>query len=286
MWILFALLTAFFGSLSDVFGKKVVGKVDIYVASWAWVFFSLPLTFLIFTFNEPTPLGPYFLRTLFFSSVTLVLASLFYFKALKESDLSLVMPMMAFTPVLLLITSPIMVGEFPSLVGLFGIILIVIGSYVLNLKERSKGYLAPFKALVDHRGTRCMLVVAVLFSVTANLDKIGIQNSSVFTWILILNLVLSVVFSIIMFIKSKDFLLQIKSVWPWLIFLGLANSLLLIFNMITLQMTIVPYLIAVKRTSILISSLFGFILFKEKGVKERLGGVLLMLLGVLLICFS
>ncbi len=286
MWILFALLTAFFVSLQDVFGKKVVKQVDIYVASWAWIFFSTLLILPVFILSEPVSLGPYFFKSLIASTFLLVFAMLFYFSALKESDLSLVVPMMAFTPVFLLITSPIMVGEFPGLIGIGGILLIVFGSYVLNLKERSKGFLVPFRSLIYHKGSRFMLGVSILFSLTANLDKIGVQNSSVLMWVTSVGMTLSVVLTCVMLVKSKNILKQIQSVWPWLIFLGLANTLMLIFNMLTLQMTIVPYLIAVKRTSILISSLFGFILFKEKGVSERLGGVFLMLLGILLICLS
>ena len=47
----------------------------------------------------------------------------------------------------------------------------------------------------------------------------------------------------------------------------------------------IPYLIAVKRTSVIMTSLFGFFLFKEKGVKERLAGTILMVLGVFILAF-
>ncbi|MCK5259579.1 MAG: hypothetical protein KAJ70_00825 [Candidatus Omnitrophica bacterium] len=55
--------------------------------------------------------------------------------------------------------------------------------------------------------------------------------------------------------------------------------------MIAIKMTLVPYLIAVKRTSVIMTSLFGLFLFKEKGLRERLIGVVLMVLGVLMISF-
>jgi glucose uptake protein GlcU len=54
-------------------------------------------------------------------------------------------------------------------------------------------------------------------------------------------------------------------------------------NCLVVHLTLVPYLIAVKRTSVVMSSLFGFYLFKEKGVRERLIGVVLMVLGAILI---
>ena len=66
---------------------------------------------------------------------------------------------------------------------------------------------------------------------------------------------------------------------------GDLQALALIFQMIAIKMTLVPYLIAVKRTSVIMTSLFGLFLFKEKGLRERLIGVVLMVLGVLMISF-
>jgi len=51
-------------------------------------------------------------------------------------------------------------------------------------------------------------------------------------------------------------------------------------------MTKVPYVIAIKRTSVIMTSLVGFFLLKEKGIKERLVGISLMVVGVFLIAFT
>jgi len=45
-------------------------------------------------------------------------------------------------------------------------------------------------------------------------------------------------------------------------------------------MTLVAYVISIKRVSILLSVLWGALLFGETGLRERLVGTLLMLLGV------
>ena len=57
----------------------------------------------------------------------------------------------------------------------------------------------------------------------------------------------------------------------------------MIFHMIAISMTLVAYLISVKRTSAIISVLFGTLLFKEKGFKERIWGAIIMVIGVLFI---
>ena len=283
MWFFLALVTAFFTSLQDVCGIKIVHKADVYVIVWGWVFFCLPFLYAYLFVDGMSPIGPSFGKALAVSTVILIIASILYMKAIKYSDLSITMPMLAFTPLLLLITSPMILGEFPGMLGILGVIFIVGGSYVLHFQDRRLGLLEPFKRLYRERGPRYMLLVAILYSVGANIDKIGVVNSSPIMWAAILNSVLAIAFGIIMFRRSKHVLRQIKSVWIFLVLIGFFNAVSAIAQMTAIKMTLVPYLIAVKRVSVVMSSLFGFYLFKEKGVRERLIGVVLMVLGAILI---
>jgi len=56
--------------------------------------------------------------------------------------------------------------------------------------------------------------------------------------------------------------------------------------MLAINLTLVAYVISIKRLSIIFSVIFGFLLFKEKGFKERLTGAIIMVLGVILITLS
>ncbi len=285
MWLPLILATAFFVSLQDVFGKKVVGRIDPYVAAWACIFFSLPLLLTGLLVSGIPTLGPSFCKALILSTVILTFATVFYFQAIKHSDLSIAVPMLALTPLFLLITSPAILGEFPSTLGLFGVLLIVAGSYILHLKQRHKGFWSPFKSLVKEKGSRYMLAVALLFSVSANIDKVGVIHSSPLMWMFALNCMVSIGLGGIMLKRSTNIAQQIKGAWPLLIALGMCNGLAAIFQMTAIKITLVPYLIAVKRTSVIMTSLFGIFLFKEKGLRERLIGVVLMVLGVFMISF-
>lgn len=285
MWLFLALLTAFFTSLQDVFGKMAVKKVDVYVVAWAWMFFSLPILYGSLLFQGIPPIELPFWGALLVSTVILIFASILYFAAIKASDLSVTIPMMAFTPLFLLITSPLILKEFPGPWGILGIVLVVSGSYTLHFRERNKGYFEPFKCLIREKGPRYMLLVAILYSIGANMDKIGVRNSSPLMWLAMLNSLLAAALWVIMLRRTRNIMQQIKSVWPFLVAIGLCNAVGLIFQMTAIQMTLVPYLIAVKRTSVFMTSLFGFFLFKEKGIRERLIGVVLMVLGVFVISF-
>lgn len=285
MWLFLTLATAFFVSLQDVFGKKALARIDPYVAAFAWVFFSLPLLSVSVLITGVPELGPLFYKALVLSAVILVFASLFYFRAIKYSDLSIAVPMLTLTPLFLLFTSPMILGEFPGHFGMTGVILIVLGSYILHVKERHKGFWAPFRSLVSEKGSRYMLMVALLYSISGNFDKIGVVHSSPVMWIFSLHFLLAIGLGAVMLKRTTGIGRQIKDTWPLLIALGTLNGLGLIFQMFAIKMTLVPYLIAVKRTSVVMTSLFGFFLFKEKGLRERLIGVVLMALGVFMISY-
>ena len=71
-----------------------------------------------------------------------------------------------------------------------------------------------------------------------------------------------------------------------MLLVGFFMALVMIFHMTAISLTLVTYVIAIKRTSVIMSVLWGAIIFKEKGIKERLVGAVIMVLGVVLIVLS
>lgn len=287
MWFLFSFLTAFFESLKDVFSKRGLKKdIDEYVVAWSLKFFAvlalIPLTF----FSSIPLLGPRLWPALFAGGTLNVIAAILFMKALKHSDLSLTIPMITFTPLFLLATSPLMIGEWPKPLGLAGVLLVVLGSYVLNIKERHAGFFAPFKALVREKGPRLMLIVAFIWSITSNFDKIGVKNSSPLFWVLAMNVYMALVLLPIVLYKSRQGVKVVVANWKSLLPVGLFNATAQIFQMTAVSLTLVAYVISVKRTSVIFGVIFGALLFKEKGLKERLVGAAIMVAGVALIMFS
>ncbi len=222
-----------------------------------------------------------------FNSALISVAAVLYMRAIKISPLSLTVPMLAFTPLFLIITSPIMVGEFPSFFGLIGIVLITFGTYTLNIRDIShapkRAYFAPLKALLKEKGPLIMLFVAAIFSIGANLFKIAIQRYNPLFFLVVYNTLNCVFLSPVMLLKSKKSIkgMQINS--KFLFGVGLSHALMDIFVLKAMELAIVPYVISVKRTNILFTTVYGYFLFKVKRIMERLTGVLIMFLGVLLI---
>ncbi|MCP4148286.1 MAG: EamA family transporter, partial [bacterium] len=153
-------MTAFFEALKDVVGKKSLEHCNEYIVAWSLRIFALPFLLPLLFFAGDLHLGGRFWPALIAGGSLNILTTIMYMKAIKSSALSVTVPMVTFTPVFLLITSPILLGEFPPLSGISGIILVVLGAYFLNIKEKSSGLAAPFKALLREKGPRLMLGVA------------------------------------------------------------------------------------------------------------------------------
>lgn len=283
---LFAFLTSIFESFKDLFSKRGLKSVDEYIASFSFKFFALPFLLpLVFVFGIPH-LGNNYLIALISDGLLNVITIVLYMRAIKVSDLSMTVPLVAFTPLFLLITSPLMLGEFPAPLGVVGILLIVLGSYLLNIRKVSKGLLGPFKALLKEKGPQLMLIVAFLFSITSNIDKIGVQNSSPVFWAFSINLFVMLALIPLIFHKSEHDFSSIKTDFKILFPIGFFSALAIIFQMLAISLILVAYVISIKRASVIFGVLWGYFIFNEKGVKERLTGTLVMVMGVALITLS
>jgi uncharacterized membrane protein len=282
-WVVLSLLTALCESLKDVFSKKGLANIDEYVIAWSLRFFALPFLLSILFFVKLPALTKDFWLALFLGGGLNAICTILYMKAIKRAALSLTVPLVAFTPLFLLLTSPFMIGEFPDLSGIDGILLIVIGSYVLNFSATRRGYLAPFRALFKESGPRLMLLVAFLWSITANFDKIGIRNSSPLFWSIATTVFMSFALIPIMLYKSPYAVKQIPVVLKKLLPIGFFCALTVIFQMLAVSLTLVAHVIAIKRTSTVMSVAWGYLIFKEEGFKNRLLGASIMVVGVLLI---
>ncbi|MEO1428344.1 MAG: EamA family transporter [Cyanobacteria bacterium J06633_8] len=285
-WFFFAISTAFLESLRDIFNKKAASTIDEYILVFSFNLLTAIFAFPLLFFNHIPTFGNQFLYAVIAIGILNTVAYLLFFKAIKASDLSIVAPITTLSPILLLITSPFIVGEFPNAIGILGIFIIVIGAYVLKFHHKTSGYLAPFKSLFQETGSRLMFGVVLVWSISANVDKIGVQNSSPILWTITAHLSVAIFTLPIVFLNSKPNIQNIKSNFRNLIIIGFINTLAIICQMSALQLALVSFVIAVKRTSALFNVLWGWLIFKEQGIRERIAGSIIMILGVVVITLS
>ncbi|MFH1423469.1 MAG: EamA family transporter [Candidatus Nealsonbacteria bacterium] len=285
MWFILGILSGLFFALQSMISKKALEGVNHYLVAFAYAAFSLPYFLVALFWMDLSPLNPNFWWAAAATSTLNVIAIVLLMKALRIGELSLTMPFLSFTPIFLILTSNLMLKESPGLMGIAGIILIVAGAYALEVK-RSGGIAGPFRAFLKNRGGQLVLLVAFIYAISSNLDKITVQNSDPFTRnIVVLALMTLMLFLLIQF-KSEQKLTAIKPKLGILLIAGLFAALTLLAQMTALTLNIVPYIISLKRTSALFCVILGFIAFKERNIKPKLLGSILMVIGVILISLS
>lgn len=290
-WIILAVLTAIFNSLVDLVSKFSLKRTSPIILGWAMEVFALPFLLPLVFITEIPELDRTFFIALIVSGGLNAFIIIIYMRAIQVSDLSLTLPLLTFTPLFLLLTSPIMVHEVPNMKGFLGVLMIVSGAYFMNIKQYKQGFLAPIKTLLHQKGPRLMLLVAFLWSITGNVDKIGIQHSSVNFWILSMNWFILLSLTPFVIWKAKPaiktiFTFKDKKLFRLLLLLGFFSAIMFIVHMTALDMNNVAYLIAIKRASVIMGVLYGFFIFKEKDVGSRLIGATVMVAGVMLIALA
>ena len=277
-WVLYSLITAFSLATADALSKKAMGKTDEYVIAWVREGYSLPFLALAFFFIDI----PHLDSTFWFATLSAlpleITAVILYVKAIRLSPLSLTIPFLALSPVFIIVTAFLLLGEFPDRSGLLGIMLITLGGYLLNIRATREGFLGPIKAIKKERGSVLMIIVALIYSLTSTMGKIAVQHSSPiffgFFYPFLLTLILSVI------LGWKGLLSQVASRPRTFFIIGIFTAVMIASHFTAVSLTDVAYMISVKRTSLIFSVIYGRLLFGEKNTGERLIGSILMLAGV------
>jgi drug/metabolite transporter (DMT)-like permease len=290
--LLAALGAAAAKSATDIATKVSVARTDeISLFALNWLTSATILTVIAF-FRYPallvTPISTFSTMTtdafwwVWFADGALnAVAAFYYIRAFKEADASLVAPLMLLTPIFMLVTSPLMLGERVSPMGAIGILLAAIGSYQLGKDEKQARYLDAFKALAQNRGVRSMLVTVTIWSVTSNLDKLGVKASTPLLWSWSISCFVAFCSGLFWLAhRNGDSNVTWRSVIPGV---GLASQALLQNTALTLILA--PYVISIKRTSAVFTVVLSSLLLGEN-IYRRLYGALIITAGTFLMILA
>ncbi len=270
-------------STRDALIKKYFSDLNSYEMVLYPLLLGLPLFMAGWLLIEIPPLDNAFWVSSAAALPLEALALLLYMEAIRVSPLSLTIPFLAFTPVFILATGVILLQETPNIAGICGTLVIVGGGYVLNLDPSLRSIFYPFRAIARERGSWLMLVVAFIYSITSVLGKTAVLHSSPtffgLTYIPALTVLLLILFSALKKVSWVNLLT--RTIQGTVIgSLYLVESL---SHFMALPLVKVAYMISIKRMGILVSVLYGGVLFREKHIFYRLTGACLMVIGAVVI---
>jgi uncharacterized membrane protein len=214
---------------------------------------------------------------------------IFLSRAYEEGDISHVYPIMRSDPALVLIFSLLFLKEQVSLPGLTGIILVVIGVYVINMKElTAKELLVPFQSAAKNRAVQ--FAVLTLFSVAlySIIDKMGVSYVHPLIFAYLFTVCALVFFTPYIFLTKGRAL--IRSEWkrnrkPIIVngFMGIFG-----YSLILIAFTLekVSYIVGLRQLSIVFTVLLGGHILREKHRAIRYSAAAIIFVGAFLISIA
>jgi len=216
-------------------------------------------------------------------------ANILFLKAIKVSPLSLTIPLLSLTPVFTLVLGAVILGETTTIYQTIGVVIVTLGVFVLYIPDqRGAGVGAVVKNFFKEPGAPLMLGTAVLWSLTAPLDKAAMEHASVAVHGMLQMVIIASVLVVYLLWKGalKPSALPQRR-YGILALTLLSGGLAYGFMLAAFTVTFVGIVEALKRVIGQVSALvIGRIMLHEPLSGPKIAGVALMSIGVPLIVLS
>lgn len=298
MWLLLAFLSAALLGFYDTFKKKSLRNNAVIPVLFLNTLFStlIFLPFIVLSASSHTLDGSMFYvpqmgwaahRFILLKSVLVLSSWIFGYFAMKHLPLSIVGPINATRPVLVLVGALLVYGERLNLWQWAGVLLAILSFFLLSRSGRKEGI--DFK---HNRWILCLIIAALLGAASGLYDKylmasvqdrgVGLNRMVVQSWYNIYQMFLmGIILCTIWFPKRRQ-----STPFRWdgaivfiSIFLSLADFAYL--YALSLPGAMISVVSMVRRGSVIVSFITAVLFFRERNVKAKAIDLLLVLLGMI-----
>ncbi|WP_338158905.1 DMT family transporter [uncultured Phocaeicola sp.] len=291
MWLLLAFCSAALLGFYDVFKKKsLAGNAVLPVLGLNTLFSSLIfLPFILLSYLKPESLQD----TIFFIPESgwevhkfiilkscIVLSSwIFGYFGMKHLPLTLVGPINATRPVMTLVGAMLIFGERLNVYQWIGVIMAIISLFLLSRSGKKEGI------NFTHNKWIWFIVLAALFGTASGLyDKYlmnHFNNMVVQSWYNIYQLFM--MGGVILFLWLPKRKTTTPFHWSWCILLisvFLTAADFVYFYALSMEDSMISIVSMVRRGSVIVSFLFGAMMFHEKNLKSKIIDLVFVLIGM------
>jgi transporter family protein len=290
MWIIMAVLSAFFAGLTAILAKCGIKKTDSDVATAVRtvvvLVFSWLMVLIIGSAGSISDISGKSLLFLVLSGIATGASWICYFKALSVGNVNKVVPVDKSSTVLSVILAIILFGETNHLaVKLVGTALLAVGIFLMIEKKESKRTEDVPEERTPERRIWLPYAVgsAVFAALTTILAKVGISDVESNLGTAIRTCVVLVMAWLIVFLKGKQG--QVKSIdkkeLRFILLSGIATGASWLCYYYAVQKGSVSVVVPIDKLSILVAIAFSWIVFKEKLTRKAGIGLALMVIGTL-----
>ena len=290
MWIWLAVISSVLLGFYDVAKKRSVDGNAVLpvltIATSISALFFLPVIisseFSLGWFDggvfDVTPIGVSQHLLILLKAVIVAATWLFGYLAIKNLPLTIVSPIYALRPVLVLLGSILIFGERLNIYQWIGVTVAFVAFYLMNRSSNKEG--------IRFRGNKGIgyLFMAVLLGVgSAFCDKIlmkGIQPASVQAWC---GLYIAILYGILTFIIWRPKRSEQKFSWRWsIVFISIFLSIadFCYFNALAQEGALLAVISLIRRGSVIVSFSLGALIFKERNIRSKALALCILLVGL------
>jgi uncharacterized membrane protein len=244
--------------------------------------FSLIVPLLSIPFQRP---DSHALMMVSLGAVCFVLYHLFNGRAYRGGDLSIVYPLCQTSMIYVPIWGIILLHERLSFPGICGILLVIFGTYSIQLQCLTFAELVrPFRNLKSP-SVRDALTAGFIYSIGSVAEKSGVGNYSPLYFTFIMVLIMLILMSGNILRKKYRPLIgaELREHWGLILCSGPIMMASFLSFRYGLNLSPVSYAVPVRQISIVIGVLIGIIFLRESFGKIRLISSLFIMIGVVLI---
>lgn len=287
MWVFYSLFFAIWSALQTFLTKSLTKKINPLPLLYIFFLFNIPITFILLLFIGGIPhVTSNFYLYIGIAGLLDAIAFVCSVVSISRSSVSLIAPIASFSPVFTTLIAIFALGEIPTPLKYTGVLLVVVGAYLLNIADIKQGILSPFKKLFSHKGVLLFLLANFIWSITPIFQKKAIFETS--PQIPLFASVIGMCFVFLFltpfaFKKAISSLKEVKQNIKWFILNGAGTAFSQAAAYAAFALVFVGYAVSIFRLSTLFIIILGGVFLKEERIKERLLGASVMLLGAILL---
>ncbi len=269
----------------DVFKKKATSHYSVGVIFWMVALLQLPLYILLVLILGIPEIDRSFWIIVAINTPLLITSNVLLIKDEKIAPLSTILPLLSFTPVFLIFTSYFFLGELPNAYGVIGIFLVVVGALLLKGEDLRNGLRNRLRHVFGQRASIYILIIAFIWSFSANFVKMAAEASSVWFYLAVTVFFEALFMTGWMAYRHRGKALEkIRGHIPLLVGAAVFSVIADVIFLFGLEHSYVSYAIAIKRAFLIVGSIcLGAAFFRERNIRYRIGGALVMAVGILFI---
>jgi uncharacterized membrane protein len=284
MWFPAAILSSVITGTKRIYEKKLTAHFGNFSMGFLVQAFSLLPTLALFPFF-PMPESIWKLPWQFWWPLLIIWFVLYpvqtylYYRALREGEFSSISSLSAVLPAFNVITSFIILGEKPSLIGLMGILAIVVGAYLTLVKGISKIHFAKPELF--------MILMLVCVAIGSTLDKVSIAVSTPVFYSFMNTLGATFVFLILMHVyKQNHEFGRMRQQLVYLSVLGIFQAIAFTASMIAFQYGPTSYVLAIRAGGYVLVSWYGIFALNETLSERKVLAFISFIIGLALLAFA